>query len=141
MIRAVLDANVFVSALIRPEGPPGRICVELVEREAFALILSAAIVDEVRRTLDDPRVMRYVRLTSREIEAWLASVQSVAELVEGRRAVSVVASDPDDDKYFAAAVEGDADVVVSGDRHVLDVKQFERIRVLTPRAFLDKLRI
>ena len=141
MIRAVLDANVFVSALIRPEGPPGRIFVELLEREAFALILSEAIVDEVRRTLNYPRVRRYVRLTSREIEAWLASMQSVAELVEGRRSVSVVASDPDDDKYFAAALEGDADVVVSGDSHVLEVKQFERIRVLTPRAFLDKLRI
>jgi len=141
VIRAVLDANVFVSALIRPEGPPGRICVELVEHEAFALILSAAIVDEVRRTLDDPRVRRYVRLTSREVEAWLASVQSVAELVEGQRSVSVVANDPDDDKYFAAAVEGNADVVVSGDRHVLEVKEFERIRVLTPRAFLEKLRI
>ena len=141
MIRAVLDANVFVSALIRPEGPPGQICVELLEREAFALILSTAIVDEVRRTLADPRVRRYVRLTPREIEAWLASVQSVAEVVEGRHSISVVASDPDDDKYFAAAVEGDADVVVSGDRHVLEVKQFERIRVLTPRAFLDKLRI
>lgn len=141
MIRAVLDANVLVSALIKPEGPPGRICVELVEREAFALILSPAIVDEVRRTLDDPRIRRYVRLTSREIEAWLASVQSVAELVEGRRSVRVVARDPDDDKYFAAALEGDADVVVSGDKHVLEVKQFERIRVLTPRAFLEKLRI
>lgn len=141
MIRAVLDANVFVSALIRPEGPPGRICVELLEREAFALILSAAIVDEVRRTLDDPRVRRYLRLTSREVEAWVASLQSVAEMVEGRLSVSVVADDPDDDKYFAAAVEGNADVVVSGDRHVLEVKQFERIRVLTPRAFLEKLRI
>jgi putative PIN family toxin of toxin-antitoxin system len=141
VIRAVLDANVFVSALIRPEGPPGQILVELLERESFRLILSIGIVDEVRRTLADPRVTRYVRLTSREIEAWLASLQSVAELVEGRRSVRVVASDPDDDKYFVAAVEGDADVVVSGDKHVLEVKEFERIRVLTPRAFLDKLRI
>lgn len=141
MIRAVLDANVFISALIRPEGPPGQILIELVEREAFALILSAAIVEEVRRTLDDPRLKRHVRLTSQEIEAWLASLQGVAELVEGRRSVIVVASDPDDDKYFAAAVEGAADVVVSGDKHVLEVKQFERIRVLTPRAFLDMLRI
>ena len=141
MIRAVLDANIFVSALIRPEGPPGQIFAELLEREAFRLILSIGIVDEVRRTLADPRVKRYVRLTSREIEAWLASLQSVAELVEGRRSVSVVASDPDDDKYFVAAVEGDADVVVSGDKHVPEVQQFGRIRVLTPRAFLDKLRI
>jgi putative PIN family toxin of toxin-antitoxin system len=141
VIRAVLDANVFVSALIRPEGPPGQILVELLERESFRLILSIGIVDEVRRTLADPRVTRYVRLTSREIEAWLASLQSVAELVEGRRSVRVVASDPDDDKYFVAAVEGDADVVVSGDKHVLEVKEFERIRVLTPRAFLNKLRI
>jgi len=141
VIRAVLDANVFISALIRPEGPPGQIFIELVEREAFALILSAAIVHEVRRTLDDPSVRRHVRLTSQEIEAWLASVQSVAEMVEGRSAVTVVAGDRDDDKYFAAAIEGDADAVVSGDRHVLEVKQFERIRVLTPRAFLDMLRI
>ncbi len=141
MIRAVLDANVFVSALIRPEGPPGQIFVELLEREAFALILSAAIMDELRRTLNDPGVRRYVRLTTQEMEAWLASVQSVAEQVEGRRSASVVVSDPDDDKYFAAAVEGDADVVVSGDSHVLRVKPFGRMRVLTPRAFLEKLRI
>lgn len=141
MIRAVLDANVFVSALIRPEGPPARILVELLERRAFALILSTNIVEELRRTLREPRVRRYVRLSAREIEAWLASVESIAERVEGRDTVRVVPADPADDKYFAAALEGDADVVVSGDRHVLEVDRFGRVRVLTPRAFLEKLRI
>lgn len=139
MIRAVLDANVFISALIRPEGPPGRIFVDLVEQEAFVLVLSVPIVDEIRRTLDDPRVRRYVRLTRPEIAAWLATLQAVAELVEVRPFVSVVASDPADDKYFAAVADGDADFVVSGDRHVLEVGQLGRVRAITPRAFLEIL--
>lgn len=139
MIRAVLDANVFVSALIRPEGPPGKIFVELVERRAFAPIVSPPILEEVRKTLADPQVKRYVRLTPQEAEAWVASVESVSETVDGRRAIAVVAADPKDDKYFAAALEGEADFVVSGDKHVLEVGEYEGIRVLTPRAFLEKI--
>ena len=139
MIRAVLDANVIVSALIRPEGPPGRILAELLENRSFALVVSTAIRDEVRRTIAYERVCKYVRLTPQETAALLASLQSIAEQVEGRRSVSVVAADPEDDNYFAAALEGEADFLVSGDRHVLDVNHFERTRVVTPRAFLEKL--
>lgn len=105
------------------------------------LVLSAPILDEIQRTLSTPQVRRYMRLSGREVDAWLASVQGIGELVAGPVAVHVVARDLDDDKYFAAAIEGDADIVVSGDRHVRDVGQFEGIPVLTPRAFLKKLRI
>lgn len=140
MIRAVLDANVFVSALIRPEGPPGRILGELVEHAAFTLVLSPRIIDEIRKTLREPRLRRYIPLTAQEADAWLASVQSIGEMVKGSADIRIVEDDPADDKYFAAAVDGEADFVVSGDAHVLAVGRYERIRVLTPRAFLDKLR-
>ena len=63
----------------------------------------------------------------------------LSETVEGVRPVTVVPADADDDKYFAAALEGEADFVVSGDKHVLEIGQYERIRVLRPRAFLEKI--
>lgn len=140
MIRAVLDANVFVSALIRPEGPPGQILVELVERNTFVLVVSPAIIAELRRTLAEPRLARFVRVTPQEREAWITSVESLADSTPGIRHVRVVEADADDDKYFAAALEGEADVIVSGDRHVLSLRTYERIRVLNPRAFLELLR-
>ena len=56
MFRAVLDADVFVSAAIHPNGPPGRIIEQFLRRDAFTLVLSDAIVDEVVRILAYPKV-------------------------------------------------------------------------------------
>ena len=60
MFRAVLDANVLVSALLRPQGPPGQIVVRLVEDRAFAMVASAVILAEVRRALAYPRVRKRI---------------------------------------------------------------------------------
>lgn len=79
MIRAVLDANIYVSSLIRPQGPPGRIFHLLVEHQAFHLIGSDAILDEVRRSLKCPRVRRYLSLRNEEIDRWIIAVALIAE--------------------------------------------------------------
>jgi putative PIN family toxin of toxin-antitoxin system len=139
VIRAVLDANVFISALIRPMGPPGQILDRWIGERSFALIASPAIVDELRRAARYDRVKRYVPLTPQEVEAWISSIQLTAEHVRPERSVHAVAADPDDDKYIDAAIYGDADFVVSGDRHLLELREFERILIVTPRAFLVKI--
>ena len=138
MLRAVLDANVFVSAAIHPEGPPGRIIERFLRTEAFTLVLSEGIVEEVLRALDYPRVRQYVR---RDLDPalWFEDLVVLAELVPGASQVSGVSQDPDDDKYLAAAVEGRASFVVTGDPHLLAVGQYEGIRMVTPRTFLDLL--
>jgi predicted nucleic acid-binding protein len=58
VFRAVLDANVFVSAAIHPDGPPGRIVEQFLRTDAFTLVLSEAIVDEVMRARAYPKVRR-----------------------------------------------------------------------------------
>jgi len=63
----------------------------------------------------------------------------IADLVEGNRPVHAVQADPEDDKYPAAALEGRADVVVSGDHHLLDPQEYGGIPILTPRAFISLL--
>ena len=138
MLRAVLDANVYVSAAIHPAGPPGRIIERFLRTDAFTLVLSPDIVEEVLRALAYPKVRRYLR---RDLDAtlWFEDLVVLAELVPGAAQVSDVSEDPDDDQYLAAAVEGRATFVVTGDPHLLAVGQYEGIRIVSPRAFLDLL--
>ena len=138
VLRAVLEANVFVSAAIHPGGPPGRIIARFLGPDGFTLVLSEAIVEEVLRALEFPKVRRYVR---RDLDPalWFEDLVVLAELVPGTVQVSGVSKDPGDDKYLAAAVEGRASFVVTGDPHLLTAGEYEGIRLVNPRAFLDLL--
>ena len=138
-MRVVLDANIFASALIRPQGPPGKILERLLREQAFELVLSPAIVEELRRVLQYPRVRKYLAMSDGDLDLWLAALEIVAVPVEGTMAVAAVGSDPDDDKYLVAAIEGLAEVLVSGDDHLLALGSYEGVRVVTARAFLEML--
>lgn len=140
MLRAVLDANVLVSALIRPQGPPGQIVLRLLEDRAFALVTSSAILAEVRRALAYPRVRKHIVASDEELDLWVASLGLIAEPVEGSLRIKAVAEDPEDDKYIAAALEGSAQFIVTGDAHLLALKAYEGVRIVAPRAFLTLLK-
>ena len=139
MLRVVLDANVIVSALIRAEGPAGQIVARIAADAQVAPIVSPAILAEYRRSLAYPKVRRCLALPAAEVEAWVDALALLCEIVPGKRSVLVVKADPDDDKYLAAALEGSASFVVSGDHHLLDVGAYEGIRIVSPRAFLGIL--
>ena len=137
MLRAVLDANVYVSAFVRPEGPPGQIVERLLRDRAFELVLSAEITEEVLQALAYPKVLKSAR-TKVEPDLWFEDVVMLAEFVTDQQ-IESVSKDPDDDKYIAAAIEGRASFVVSGDPDLLDIKENQWVRIVTPRAFLDLL--
>ena len=138
MLRAVLDANVYVSAALRPEGPPGRIIERLLRDAAFEIVLAPGIIDEVLQALSYPKVQRLIR---RDLDPtlWFEDIIVLANLVVCTRTASGVCSDPDDDKYLAAALEGRAAFVVSGDWQLLVLGEYEGVRIVSPRAFLDVL--
>ncbi len=138
MLRVVLDANVYVSAIIRPEGPPGRVVDRFLRDSAFAIVLSPAIVEETLRALAYPKVRKYIRRTV-DPELWFEDIVLLAELVAGDHARSGASADPDDDKYLAAALEGRATLVVTGDPNVLALGEYEGIRIVSPRVFLGLL--
>ena len=139
MPRAVLDANVYVSAAVRAEGPPGQIIERFLREAACEIVLSQPIVDEVLRAFTYPKVRKYIR---RDLvpELWFEDIVVLAQFIAGEYALAGVSKDPDDDKYIAAAVEGRAGFVVAGDSDLLSLKQHEGIRIVSPRAFLDLLK-
>jgi putative PIN family toxin of toxin-antitoxin system len=137
VIRAVLDANIYVSACIRPQGPPGRILRRLVDDQSFQLVGSGAIFDEVRRSLTYPRVRRYLSLSHEEIDRWVIALALIAEPTEGCLKLRAVENDPDDDKYLVAALEGRAGYLVSGDSDLLELHEYKAVRIVTAREFLS----
>ena len=134
MLCAVLDANVYLSALIRPPGPPGQIIDRFLRDEAFDLVLSPSIVDETLRAFRYPKVRKCIR---RDVDPalWFEGIILMARLVTGGGRVHV-STDPDDDKYIAAAIEGGATFVVSGDPDLVTLREHGGIRIVTPRESL-----
>ena len=125
MLRAVLDANVFVSAAIHPDGPPGRIIEQFLRTDAFTLVLSEAIVDEIMRALAYRKVRRYMR-PGLDPGLWMEDLVVLAEFVSDPSQVSGVSKDPDDDKYLAAAIAGRAPLVVEWRSSPLDGRGVRR---------------
>ena len=138
MLRVVLDANVYVSALIRPEGPPGRILKRFLQEDTFEIVLSLAIVEETARAFRYPKVRKYIR-AGVDPDLWFEDVILLAQFVAADDELEGVSVDAEDDKYFAAALEGRATMIVTGDPDLLVVKEYRGIRVVTPRVFLDLL--
>jgi putative PIN family toxin of toxin-antitoxin system len=138
VLRAVLDANVYVSAYVRPEGPPGQIVDRLLRAMAFEVVLSSAIIDEVLQALAYPKVQKAAR-TKLEPDLWFEDIVVLAQLVTGQQKVPPLSEDPDDDKYVAAAIEGRATFVVTGDPDLLTLKAHEGVRIVSPRTFLTLL--
>ena len=137
MLRAVLDAHVYISAIIQPGGTPGRLVERFLRDESFEVVLSPAIVDEVLRALTYPKVRKLLR--GADAQHWFEDLVVLADLVAGAQHLSGVCKDPDDDKYVAAALEGRAAYVVTGDQAFLALREYAGVTIMTPRSFLDLL--
>ena len=112
----------------------------MLERYTFELVVSPAILAEVRRSLSDPKVRKYIKTSEQELDLWVTSIDLIAIPVDGSLRIHAVAADPDDDKYIETAVEGLAQFVVTGDKHLLSHSNpILNIRIVTPRTFLDLL--
>ncbi len=138
MIRVVLDANQFVSALLKPGSNPDRI-MRLVREERLTLLISDEIRAEILRVLNYPKIAKRLSLSPEELTLFIDRLATVAIMTPGTLVVTAIADDPSDNKYLACAVEGKADYIISGDHHLLDLRVFQGIRIVDPGTFLEFL--
>lgn len=130
-MRAVLDPNVLVSALISRRGAPAKLLAAWQEGR-FELVVSPLVLEELRRVLRYPKLRRLLAAEDAEQAVrWLADAAAGVEDPEA--AAPVRSADPGDD-YLIALAAGQKAALVSGDRHLLELK--ERIPVYSPREFL-----
>jgi len=139
VLRVVLDTNIIVSSLLSPSGAPAEV-LDAWHELRYVLLLSPAILEELRSTLARPRIRSKYGVTAQDVEAVCQALERYGLWVAGDTPVHAsVLPDPDDVKFLACAVEGKADCIVSGDRHLLDLGVFRGIPILNARQFLGRL--
>ena len=131
--RVVLDTNVFISGVLSKTSTPAR-CVDRAVEEG-QLIASYATLRELAVKLLSPEFDRYVARQRREsLLLRLAPIIEIVEIIQEFHACR----DANDDKFLDVAVNGRADVLVSGDRDLLTLHPFRGIAILTPTSYLKR---
>lgn len=132
--RVVVDTNVFVSGLIWPASVPGRLVDDVVTR--CQILVTADTLNELVATLMSAKFDAYLeRATRHDALERLIPMLEVVEPIQVVRACR----DPEDDKFLEAAVNGRADVIVSGDRDLVVLHPFAGIAIVTPADYLAGL--
>jgi putative PIN family toxin of toxin-antitoxin system len=132
--RVVIDTNVVISALLFG-GEPGEL-IPLWKSGRIKPLASKEMVDEYLRVLTYPKF----GLTPEEINFLLyQEIVPYFEIVKAKPGRVIVGDDPSDDKFIRCAQAGRAKTIISGDRHLLRLKSFGSIEILTPARFLKEL--
>ena len=126
----VIDTNVIISALLFG-GNPQRV-LEMVLTQTVRMAVSRKMLDEVAGVLQG-RKFRYPHEVALSI---VQELESISDLVVPLRRVEAISADPYDNMVLECAVTADADYIVTGDAHLLELKEFEATRIVTPAQFL-----
>jgi uncharacterized protein len=132
-LRAVLDPNILIAALLSRSGAPAQIVSRWVAGE-FELIASESLIAELERALAYPKIRN--RVPVEEGSAFVDLLRHGARLAHDPEATARRSSDPGDD-YLLALAEAERAVLVSGDEHLLALAG--ELPILTARAFLNSL--
>jgi len=138
MLKVVLDTNILASATISQKGNPAKI-LALWRQQKFELIVTEKIMQEAWRVLFYPRVREISVLSTQEVTNLLLRLHNSATFIPTTLDLNVIEKDPTDDKYIIAALEGQADYIVSGDKHLLELASYQNIRIVSPGKFVEIL--
>jgi putative PIN family toxin of toxin-antitoxin system len=129
--RIVVDTNVFVSAIVAPRSIPRQAVDQVLDNGV--LLFSAATIVELEEVLLRPKFDRYVSREERAI--FLSQLRASAEFVPIVQLVREC-RDAKDDKFLEVALNGRADVIITGDAHLLGMHPWRGIGILSPTTYL-----
>jgi putative PIN family toxin of toxin-antitoxin system len=129
--RVVFDTKIYISAFITPGGR-GETAYQKAVNGNIQLYSSVPILTELARKLQDK-----FKWDTDRVRAAVRHVAAVATVLKPSERISVVADEPDN-RILECAVAGNADMVVTGDKHLLDLKTYEGIEIVTLAVFLER---
>lgn len=129
-MRAVADTNVVVSGLLW-RGHPRRI-LDLVRTGQVDLFTSPALLAELEDVLSRRKFTRRMVLAGVELQDLVTGYAALARVILPARVPPIIAEDPDDDEVLACALAARAELIVSGDRHLLKLAEYQGIRIVRP---------
>jgi len=136
-VKVVIDTNVLVSAVISKDSSPGDV-VRLAILGEIENYTSEDILEEVERILNSEKVLQ--RIGSKHKDDIIRIYRLISIKVSPKIRVNVIERDPSDNKFLEAALEAKADFIITGDHHLLELREFRGVKILSPSDFLKLLK-
>lgn len=130
--RLVIDTNVFISALLNPNGTPRKVINLAVNN--YVILQNEATYKELETRVSKKKFDKY--LSKEDRLSFLASLRKKSLLIETTHQ-TLICSDADDNKFLELAVSGVADYLITGDNDLLIIKNYQNIPIITPANFLS----
>ena len=138
-MRIALDTNVLVSAFISKRGHSARVLDVVLTLEDVELVLSDEIAREFLRVMSRDELLFRFDYTLADVEELVRLLKKTSRMIKVRSNLRAVREDPADNAILNTAYDGRCEFIVSGDHHLLNLKKFRGIRILSPRQMLDLL--
>jgi len=130
MLKVVIDTNVFISAFYLPESRPAGV-VLLARRKTILNVISPPILKEVERI-----IKKKLLWDNSKTQSAVRQIKNFSEEVHPQERLAISADDPDN-RILECAVAGQADFIISGDHHLIDLDNHQGIKIVTPARFLE----
>jgi len=132
--KIVLDTNILISAL-GWEGSPRIVLSKVIDGE-FELVISFKQLGELLRVMNYPKF----KFTDEQKDRFLLILLEIATLIQTKAKVDAIKEDPDDNIILEPANEMKIDFIISGDEHLVGLKEFKKARIITAKELLDLVR-
>lgn len=133
MLKVVLDTNVLVSALLKPDSTP-ELVVSLILGKRVRLCLSHSIFDEYQEVLGRKK---FQKLDPEKINRLLSRLEAQARWVTPKVHLEITELDPDDNKFLECAGEAKAEFLITGNKKHFPFEDFKKTRIVSPAEFLE----
>ncbi|OPX88190.1 MAG: hypothetical protein A4E53_02136 [Pelotomaculum sp. PtaB.Bin104] len=138
-MKVTLDTNVVMSGFLVPGGPPA-IIVDLWAENKLTVVVGQALIEEYLDVLLRPKFKKIGTIIKRqELLMALLDVDNTI-FVYPKIRLDVIKDDPEDNRVLECAADGKVKFIVSGDNHLLALKEFQGISIVSPAEFLVLLK-
>ena len=137
MKKVVFDTNTLISGLLW-DGNEARL-IEKAERKEIQLFISQKLIDELEGVLKRKKFLKRLEGKEGTVNEAVVKVVLIATLIEPTYKINAIEEDPDDNRVLECAVSAKVDVIVSGDSHLLNLRNYSGIDIMSAREFIKQV--
>ena len=139
MIKVVLDTNIFVSGILNSKGAPGQVLKAWHENK-FVLTTSKPIIKEIKQVLNSAKIQEFLKkhkVVKEDLNDFFSTLSFNALVVKPSFKLDIIKEDPADNKFLECALMVKAEYIVSGDKHLLKLKMYENIKIISAYELIN----
>ncbi len=138
-MKVVFDTNIFISFLLSSTKSPLIKVFYQWRAGNFTVLLRKAILKEITQVLTSQKILKLTKLSKVETKQYLKFIVEHCLMIKPHSELKVIQADPSDNKFLNLAIDGQAKLIISGDKHLLNLKKFKKCKILSPQQFISTL--